>query len=113
MSVSPLRLDDRYCAFHVRSVVIDLGDRRQPISPYEAQLLLGELGRLPKARYAAAEATAVSIVEALAGGCAVSLDDEELGAMLRAIEGVRVGRGLTAGLSGLRGLLVRSTRPSI
>ena len=108
MPVSPQRLGDWNFAYHVRPVVFELGERRQAISPLEAQLLLGELGRLPKARHQAAEETAADIVHGLAAGCAVALHQEGRRCVLRAIEGVRARRGLTGGLAPLRELLLRS-----
>jgi hypothetical protein len=106
--VSSQRLDDWNAAYQVRPVVIDLGDRRQTISPHEAQLLLGELGRLPRARHRAAEETALDIVHGLAVGCAVTLGDEGRRCVLRAVEGVRARRGLPSGLAQLRELLLHS-----
>jgi len=111
--VSLQRLDDWGAAYQVRPVVIDLGSRRQTISPVEAQLLLGELGRLPRARHQAAEQTAVELMHGLAAGCAFSPDDEGRRCLLRAVEGVRARRGLPHGLVQLRELLVRSARSVI
>jgi hypothetical protein len=106
--VSPQRLNDWGCAYQVRPVVIELDSRRQTISPLDAQLLLGELGRLPRARHRAAEQTAVELMHCLAAGCAVSLDDDGRRCLLRAIEGVRARRGLQRELAQLRELLLRS-----
>jgi hypothetical protein len=107
--LSSQRLNDWSFAYHVRPVVIDLGEQRQPISPLEAQLLLGELGRLPKARHQAA----ADIVHGLAAGCAVALGDEGRRCVLRAVEGVRASRGLTSGLSQLRTQLLRTADPVV
>ena len=108
MPVSLQRRDDWSFAFQVRPVVVDLGERRHTISPHEAQLVLGELGRLPKARHRAAEETAIGLVSALAGGVAFAPGDDERRCLLRAVEGVRARRTLSTGLVRLRELLVRS-----
>ena len=105
---SPQRNDDWSFAYHVRPVVIELGTQRQTISPVEAQLLLGELGRLPRARHRAAEETAGDIVHGLAAGCAILLDDEGRRTVLRAIESARASRALSNGLAQLRELLLRA-----
>jgi len=105
---SPQRLDDWSFAYQVRPVVIDLGTRRQTVSALDVQLLLGELGRLPRARHQAAEETAVDIVHGLASGRAIALEADGRRCMLRAIEGIRARRSLPAGLARLRELLVRS-----
>lgn len=110
---SPQRSDDWAFAYQVRPVVIDLDARRLTISPVEAQLLLGELGRLPRARHRAAEETAADIVHGLAAGCAIALDDEGRRTVLRAIEGVRARRGLPHGLAQLRDLILRAPRPVV
>ena len=109
MSVSRQRLDDWSFAYHVRPVVIDLGERRQTVSPYEAQVLLGELGRLPRARHQAAEQTAAHIVHGLAAGCAIELDEDGRRSVLRATTGIRARGGLTGGLAQLHEQLVRRT----
>jgi hypothetical protein len=106
--VSLQRLNDWGAAYQVRPVVIELGSRRQTISPVDVQLLLGELGRLPRARHQAAEQTAVQLMHCLAAGCAFSADDDGRRCLLRAVEGVRARRGLPRGLVQLRELLVRS-----
>src|SRR5690349_5480826 len=106
--VSPQRLSDWGFAYHVRPVLLEVGDQRQAITPYDAQLLLGELGRLPRARHQAAEDTAADIVHGLAAACAVTLRDESRRCVLRAVEGVRARRTLTTGLAQLRELLVRA-----
>lgn len=108
MPVSPQRLTDWDFAYQVRPVVLELGERRETITRYDAQLLLGELGRLPKARHQAAEEAAMDIVHGLAAACAVELGDDGRRCVLRAIEGVRARRGLTSGLAQLRELLMRS-----
>jgi hypothetical protein len=113
VKASAKRQDDSGFAYCVRPVVIELDSRRQTISAIEAQLLLGELGRLPRARYRAAEETAIGLVRGIAGGCAVSLQDDERGALLRAIEGVRARRGLPSGLAQLRTLLLRAPSPNL
>ncbi len=113
MKASAHRRDDWSYAYHVRPLVVDLGDRRHTISALEVQLLLGELGRLPKARHRAAEEAACGLVHALASGCAIGLGEDEKRVVLRAIEGVRAGRGLTGGLARLRELLLRSAEPVI
>jgi len=106
--VSPQRLDDWGFAYQVRPVVIDLGTRRQTVSALDVQLLLGELGRLPRARHQAAEETAVDIVHGLAAGCAIALEADGRRCMLRAIEGIRARRSLPVGLARLRELLVQA-----
>jgi hypothetical protein len=111
--VSPQRLNDWGFAYHMRPVVIELGAQRRTIALFEAQLLLGELGRLPRARHEAAEETAVDVVHGLANGKAVALDDDGRRCLLRAIEGVRARRGLTTGLKHLRELLLRSPGPVV
>ncbi len=113
MNVQAHRRDDWDFAYGVRPVVIDLGDRRHTISPLEAQLLLGELGRLPKARHLAAKETAFALVTALASGCAIGFGEDERRTAVRAIEGVRVRRGLTSGLGRLRELLLRAGDPIV
>jgi hypothetical protein len=113
VTASAHRRDDWNYAYHVRPVVINLGDRRQTISPLEAQLLLGELGHLPRARHRAAEKTATDVVHGLAAGCAIPLDEDGRRTVLRAIEGVRARRGLSGGLGRLRELLVRSPEPVV
>jgi hypothetical protein len=113
VDVSAHRRDDWNYAYHVRPFVVELGDRRQTISALEAQLLLGELARLPKARHQAAEDTACGIVHGLASGCALGLDEDERRVVLRAIEGVRARRSLPSGLTSLRGLLLRADQPVI
>ena len=105
---SPQRLNDWSFAYQVRPLVIEIGAQRQTISAVEAQLLLGELGRLPRARHQAAEDTAADLVHGLAAGSAVALGEDGRRCVLRAIEGVRASRGLTAGLGRLRELLVRA-----
>jgi hypothetical protein len=113
VKASAQRQGDWNFAYTVRPVVIELDDRRHSISALEAQLLLGELGRLPRARYEAAEEIACGLVHGLAGGCAVSRDGAERGALLRAIEGVRARRGLPSGLAQLRTLLLRTAQPNL
>jgi hypothetical protein len=105
---SPQRLNDWSFAYYVRPVVLELGGRRQTITPHDAQLLLGELGRLPKARHRAAEDTAADLVHGLAAGCAVTLGADGRRCVLRAVEGIRARRPLTSGLAQLRELLMRS-----
>ena len=109
MPVSQQRREDWGVAFQVRPVVVDLGGRRHTISPHEAHLLLGELGRLPKARHQAAEDTAVGLVSALAGGVAFAPCDEDRRCLLRAVEGVRARRALPTGLVRLRNLLLQAS----
>jgi hypothetical protein len=111
--VTPQRLNDWSFAYQVRPVVIDLGTQRQTISPMEAALLLGELGRLPRARHGAAEETALDVVHGLAAGCAVALNDDGRRCVLRAIEGVRAKRALPSGLARLRELILRSPDPVV
>ncbi len=102
------RLEDWGVSYHVRPLVVELEGRRQPISPADAQLLLTELGKLPRARHRAAEETAVAIVRGLASACIVVLDDDGRRSLLRAIEGVRTTRRLSNGLAQLRELLLRA-----
>ncbi len=106
VTASAQRMDDWNFAYHVRPVVIDLGEQRQTISPLDAQLLLGELARLPTARHRTAAATAESIICGLTRACAVSLDEDDQRTVLRAVEGVRARRRLSCGLGSLRALLV-------
>jgi hypothetical protein len=111
MGVSPQRRDDWGFAYHVRPVLLELEGRRVAISPHETQLLLGELGRLPRARHQGAETVAGDLVHGLAAGCAVALDEEGRRCVLRSIEGLCVGRGLTSGLTKLRAELLRAATP--
>jgi len=108
---SSQRLADWGASFHVRPLVVELNGRRQPIAPVEAQLLLAELGRLPKARHQAAEETAVAVVRGLAAACIVELDDDRRRTLLRAIEGIRAARRLPPGLARLRNMLLHSPEP--
>jgi hypothetical protein len=113
MGVSPQRLNDRDFAYHVRPVVVELDGCRQTISPHDTQLLLGELGRLPRARHRAAEETAANLVHGLAAGCATVLDDDGRLCVLRAIEGIRASGPLPSGLAKLRGLLLHAREPVV
>jgi len=111
VGISPQRRDDWSFAYHVRPVVLEIGGRRLTISPHETQLLIGELGRLPRARHRAAEQTAVELMHGLAAGAAVVLDDDGRRCTLRAVEGVRDRRGLTSGLARLREQLLHAPEP--
>jgi hypothetical protein len=102
VGVSLQRLDDWSFAFHVRPVVLELEGRRLTITPHDAQLLLGELGRLPRARHRAAEDTAAELVHGLAANCAVVLEDDARRCVLRAVEGLRARGPLTPGVAKLR-----------
>ena len=113
MPPSTQRLDDLNFAYQVRPVVIELAGRRQAVSSLDVQLLLGELGRLPRARHQAAENTAVDIVHALAAGYVIALEADGRRCVLRAIEGIRARRALPSGLARLREMLVRSTDPVV
>ena len=93
--------------------MVQVEDRRLPISPYETQLLLGELGRLPTTRHRAAEQTAIELVQGLIAGSATALDDEGQRCMLRAVEGIRARGPLPGGLAKLRGLLVHALEPVV
>jgi hypothetical protein len=106
------RADDWQLAYHVRPVVVDLGDRRHTISAHEAQLVLVELGRLPGDRYRSAEETAASLMHTLAAGGALALGDNERRSVLRAVEGIRARRGLGVGLAELRRLLLGTPEPA-
>ena len=113
MGVSPQRRDDWGFAFHVRPVVVEVAGRRQPISPHETHLLLGELGRLPRTRHRAADEIAGAIVHGLAAGCVLPLDEAGRRCVLRALEGVRAAGGLPSGLARLRELLLHSPEPVV
>jgi hypothetical protein len=99
---SPQRHQDWSFAFHVRPVVLEIEGRRLTITLHEAQLLLGELGRLPRVRHRAAEDTAAELMHGLAAGSGVVLDEEARRCMLRAVEGLRARGPLTAGVAKLR-----------
>ena len=107
------RAYDWQLAYHVRPVVVDLGDRRHTISAHEAQLVLVELGRLPGNRHRSAGETATSFMNTLAGGGALALGDNERRSVLRAIEGIRARHGLSAGLAELRRLLLHAPEPVV
>jgi hypothetical protein len=111
--VTEQRTDDWQLAYHVRPVVVDVGDRRHTISAHEAQLVLVELGRLPSNRHGAAEDTAASIMHAMAGGGAVVLDESGRRVVLRAVEGIRTRHGSSAGLATLRRLLLHTIRQPV
>jgi hypothetical protein len=106
------RAHDWQLAYHVRPVVVDLGDRRHAISAHEAQLVIVELGRLPGNRHRAAEEAAASFMETLACGGAVELGANERRSVLRAVEGIRARHGLSAGLAELRRLLLHPPEPA-
>lgn len=105
VSVRAQRIDDWAFAFQTRPFVVELGSRRHTISPLEAQLLLGELARLPEGRHQAAAQTAESVRRSLSRGQAIAFDEAEQRVVLRAIEGVRARRRLSTGLARLRNLL--------
>jgi len=109
VSASPQRRDDWSFAFHVRPVVVEIDGRRLTISAHEAQLLLGELGRLPQARYGSAEETATIVVHGLAANCAVVLEEEGRRCILRAVEGLRARGPLTTGVAKLRLALLHAS----
>lgn len=111
MERSAQRIDDWGLSYHVRPVVLLVGENRIAIDPQEAQLLLVELGKLPPSRHRAAEETATELVGALATGYIVELDDEHRRCLLRAIEGVRAGRPVPRGLASLRDLLLHAPEP--
>jgi hypothetical protein len=113
MGFAPQRTEDWAFAYQVRPLVLDLGSRRAPISLHEMQLLLAELGRLPGARYGAAEEMAVELIHGSAGGCVVSLDVERRRCVLRALEGARARGPLPGGLAKLRSLLVHVLEPVV
>jgi hypothetical protein len=101
------RRGDWNFAYQVRPVVVEVDGRRLAISPHETQLLLGELGRLPRSRYPAAEAMASALVDDRAAGRAIALDEGRRRCLVRAVEGVRVRTGLPSGLVKLRDLLLQ------
>jgi hypothetical protein len=113
MGVSPQRRDDWSFAYHVRPVVVEIDGSRLTISPHETQLLLAELGRLPRARHRAAEETATELVHGLAAGCATVLDDDGRRCVLRAVEGLRARSPLPSGLAKLRNLLLHAAGPVV
>ena len=113
VGISPQRRDDWDFAFQVRPVLVELDGRRVTITPHEAQVLLTQLGRLPRSRHQAAEDTAAEIVNGLASGSVISLGGDSRPCVLRAIEGLRLGGGLPTGLAKLRISLVHSAEPVV
>jgi len=108
VSASPQRRDDWNFAFHVRPVAVVIAGRRLTVTAHEAQLLMGELGRLPRARHRAAEETATALMHGLASNSAVVLDEDSRRCMLRAVEGLRARGPLPAGVAKLRLALLRA-----
>jgi hypothetical protein len=108
VSFSPQRNDDWSFPFHVRPVAVEVDARRLTITAHEAQLLMGELGRLPGARHRAAEETAAAVMHGLAANHAIVLDEDGRRCMLRAVEGLRAGGPLTTGVAKLRVALLRA-----
>jgi hypothetical protein len=106
VTVLTRRAPDRRLAFQARPFVVDLGSARYLLTPLDAQLLLGELDRLPVGRYPGAARTAEMMLNGLVVARATFLGEEEQRTVLRAVEGVRARRRLTAGLGALRQALV-------
>jgi len=113
VGISPQRREDWEFAFQVRPILVQLDGRRLTISPHEAHVLLGELGRLPRSRHQAAEDIAAAITHGLAAGCAISLDDDGQRSVLRALEGLRLAGRLPTGLAKLRISILHSAEPVV
>jgi hypothetical protein len=100
------RSKDVLAPFQVRPLIVSLGERRRLISSTDTHFLLTELGRLPEARWPAARAIRERMITGLGRGWPVTLAEDEVPALLRAVEGARTRRPLSAGLRSLRDALV-------
>ena len=100
------RSRDVLAPFAARSLVVSLGGRRVLISPTDAHFLLHELNRLPGSRWPAAAPIRERMVAGLSRGWPVTVAETDRATLIRALEGARTRRPLTANLRRLRDSLV-------
>jgi hypothetical protein len=99
------RSQDVLTAFQARSMIVSLRGQRRLISATDAHFLLQELTSLPETRWPAAPALRERMVTGLGRGWPITLTDDEEPTLLRAVEGARTRRPLTASLRLLRDAL--------
>lgn len=102
------RAADGLAAFQARPVIVAVAGRRHVLSPTDTQFVLRELARLPEARWPAAASATEIVSVGLSHGWPIAFDEDEERALLRAVEGVRARRKLSAGLRSLREALPSS-----
>jgi len=101
------RASDARFAFQVRPAIVVVRGERHVLAPFDVQLLINALTRLPRQRHAAAPLAARRLQVSLAGGNAVVAGDDDELALLRALESIRARQRLPKGLHRLREILMR------
>ena len=99
------RSQDVLTAFQARQMIVSLRGQRRLISASDAHFLAAELARLPETRWPAAPALRERMATGLARGRPITLAENEEPTLLRAVEGARTRRPLTASLRLLRDAL--------
>jgi hypothetical protein len=89
-------------------MIIALVGRRHVLSPTDTHFLLTQLALLPVRRWRGVGDVRERIGTGLARGWPVTIADSEAPMLLRAVEGLRVRRSLSAGLRALHGSLVEA-----
>jgi hypothetical protein len=103
LDAAPVATAGRGLAFQVRLNLLEIAGSQHRLSASSTQALLGEVNRLPRAFYPAADELAKQIERTLGDGSNVRLYDEQGRTLLVAIERIRLRSGrLPAELSAVR-----------